>query len=213
MLNLIWDLDGTLIDSQKEVLESLYLAINDAGLKKERIIKPFRVGPTIDKIIKESFSAEELKNEVLENAVKAFRNRYDNSDFVYTLAFEGIDDILKNNDYINYVITNKPDKPTNRIVKKLVWNGFIKKIITPYTYNSSVKMSKTELFKSLIETEKLDKMITYGIGDMATDYVAAENNGLKTIGVLWGTGTAEELKKCTYVCKTVNELSLLLGKL
>jgi phosphoglycolate phosphatase len=212
MLNLIWDLDGTLINSQKEVLENLKLAVSDAGLKEADMVKPFRVGPTIDKILKIAFPEEKLADGKLEAAIAAFRKRYDNSTFSYTCAFEGINEIIKDDKLTNYIITNKPDIPSKKIIKKLGWEQNIKRLVTPYTFGSE-KKTKAELFSMLLNEVQLNKQKTAGIGDMEGDYTAAEQAGILTIGVLWGTGTADELNQCNYICRTTAELSELLGTL
>ena len=213
MLNLIWDLDGTLIDSEHEVLEALKLALIDAKIDISKIIKPFRVGPTIDNILKASFAASYLNDERLHSAISAFRKRYDSSSFFHTNPFMGIDAIIHDTDnYVHYIITNKPDLPSCKIVHKLGWANKIKEIITPYSSGSD-KKEKSELFKYLITSQHLDKETTYGIGDMASDCYAAKCVGIKAIGVLWGAGTKEELTDTAYICSTVAELKMLLESL
>jgi phosphoglycolate phosphatase len=212
MFNLIWDLDGTLIDSQKEVLENIRLAISDAGLEEHDMIRPFRVGPTIDKILKTSFTEERLADGKLQTAIAAFRNRYDNSSFSYTGSYEGIDKIIMDARFIHYIVTNKPDTPSKKIIEKLGWNQYVKRLVTPYTFGPE-KKTKPELFSMLMDEEQLDKKITVGIGDMEGDCSAAEQSNIRTIGVLWGTGTESELAHCSYICRTVSELSELLETL
>lgn len=62
-------------------------------------------------------------------------------------------------------------------------------------------------------SEKLNTEYSYAIGDMTGDCSAARSTGLKTIGVLWGTGTKDELSDNTYLCSTVSELKGLLKQL
>ena len=213
MLNLIWDLDGTLIDSEKEIVETLKLAMTDAKIDISKSIKPLRIGPTIDTVLKTSFDRQYLNNERLQNVVSSFRKRYDSSSFSHTNPFMGIDDIVHDTvDYAHYIITNKPDIPSRKIIDKIGWKDKIKQIITPYTFGSP-KKEKSELFKYLINSQHFDRKNTYGIGDMASDRYAAESAGIKTIGVLWGTGTKEELASCDYRCSSVAELKLLLESL
>lgn len=213
MLNLIWDLDGTLIDSEKEIVETLKLAMTDAKIDISKSIKPLRIGPTIDTVLKTSFDRQYLNNERLQNVVRAFRQRYDSSSFLHTHSFTGIDAIVHDTvDYAHYIITNKPDLPSRKIIHKLGWDVEIREIITPYSFGSD-KKEKSELFKYLIELQGLNKETTYGIGDMASDCYAAKCAGIKTIGVLWGTGTRDELSDNTYLCSTVSELKVLLGTL
>ena len=54
MLNLIWDLDGTLINSEDEVYDSIVKAIADNGLDAKKAVSPLRVGPTIDVLLRTS---------------------------------------------------------------------------------------------------------------------------------------------------------------
>jgi phosphoglycolate phosphatase len=213
MLNLIWDLDGTLIDSQQEVMHALHLAIHDAQLNENDIITPLRVGPTIDDILKTSFSEKTLTKNKLTSTIAAFRKRYDNSAFDKTIAFNGIDNIIKNKEkFTHYIITNKPDIPSNKIIDKLGWKPYICQLITPYTFNKT-KQKKEELFKNLVSSRHFNIDTTYGIGDMSDDCNAAKYSGIHTIGVLWGTGTKKELMPCEYTCSTVRELAALLESL
>ena len=51
-----------------------------------------------------------------------------------------------------------------------------------------------------------------GIGDMALDAESAHAAGIKCIGVLWGTGTREELEEaeCDYIVNDTRQLKELL---
>lgn len=215
-LHLIWDLDGTLINSEEEVLEALIKSVKDAGLTEKDQIAPFRVGPTIDKILDATFSKETLTPVIKSAVIKNFRNNYDNCGFNRTPAFDGIEDILKDTRYIHHIVTNKPDLATGRIIEKLGWQGLFEDIITPYSFMKSAddrKMTKTELFASIISRYAGEKFT--GIGDMTTDAKAALDNGIYAVGVLWGTGTEEELTGagCAAVVKTAFELQELLRKI
>lgn len=207
-IGLIWDLDGTLINSENEVLESLIKSVKKVGLTEELKLKPFRVGPTIDKILEDSFSAEVLNEKIKKEIITEFRSQYDNCGFSKTLPIEGIVEILKLLNVENYIVTNKPDLATNRIISKLGWKDYFKKILTPYTNISygQEKKTKTELFSEIVKNEQ--NILFFGIGDMATDAIAAKNNNINAIGVLWGTGTQEELEyvKCNLVFSNTKEL-------
>ncbi len=212
MLNLIWDLDGTLINSEDEVYDSIVKAIADNGLDAKKAVSPLRVGPTIDVLLRTSFSEDYMTEEKLAGVIKSFRKIYDNSDFDKTPAFDGIREIIENNKFNHYVLTNKPDFPSKRILRKLGFDSFVKRLVTPYTFGTEKKLAKPELFKRLIEEEKLDVNSTFGIGDMQTDEKAAHSAGIKALGVLWGTGTKEELSGCDEVFGSVGELKEFLEK-
>ena len=215
-LHIIWDLDGTLIDSENEVLEALVKSVRQAGLSEQKQKAPFRVGPTIDKILDAAFSSDILTSNKKNEIIKKFRNNYDNCGFNNTFAFAGIEEILKDSHFIHHIVTNKPDLATSRILEKLGWKNYFASVVTPYSYMKSPedkRKTKTELFALCMADYPSGAFI--GVGDMETDAHAAIENKIPTIGVLWGTGTRDELENCgcEYIIESTNELKSLLGTL
>ncbi len=212
-LHIIWDLDGTLINSENEVLEALVKSVRQAGLSEKDQKAPFRVGPTIDKILDAAFSSEHLTLEKKTEIIKAFRDNYDNCGFNNTPAFDKIEEILADSRFIHHIVTNKPDLATSRILKKLGWSNFFASVITPYSYMKSSddkRKTKTELFALCMSDYPNEKFLA--IGDMETDSKAALNNSIMSIGVLWGTGTKEELETsgCNFITESVSDLKKIL---
>jgi len=208
-LHIIWDLDGTLINSEQEVLASLIRAVQLVGFSESDQKEPFRVGPTIDKMLDNAFSSNILTPQKKSEIISSFREIYDNCGFNKTPAFEGIEEILSDSRFVHHIVTNKPDLATNRILEKLGWKNYFASVITPYSFMKSTsdkKKTKTELFAICMRDYPDKKFV--GIGDMDTDIRAATNNNISAIGVLWGTGTKNELKKCTctHIVKTVGDL-------
>ncbi len=215
-LHIIWDLDGTLINSENEVLEALVRSVRECSLSEKDQKSPFRVGPTIDKILDASFDDSILTAEKKSAVVAAFRKNYDNCGFNHTPPFEGIEAILKDARFVHHIVTNKPDLVTNRIIEKLGWKDYFDCVITPYSFMKSPdekRKSKAELFAHCVASYPDDKFV--GVGDMDTDARAAIGNGIPSIGVLWGTGTKTELENvgCTYIAENVVELKSLLETL
>ena len=200
MINIIWDLDGTLIDSSTEIKQSLELAVNKSGLDVSRQIKPFIIGPTVDNILRESFPTDIMTDVLINKIIVAFREIYDNSDFEQTKPFPGIESIVYNTEkFIHHIVTNKPDMPTKRILNKLNWSKYITSVTTPYSnsnaFNKKIR-SKHELFMDILAKSKTEVSLFVGIGDMETDCKAAKGNNIVAVGVLWGSGTREELSYC-----------------
>jgi len=188
--HLIWDLDGTLIDSQAEILHTLELALRDSSLNITEQIKPIRTGPPLELMLKESFSADIITEEKLAEILSHFRKHYDSSGFEMTKAFEGIDPIIFDTDnFTHHIVTNKPNYASTLIIKKLGWSDKISSLRTP-----SQKKSKSEFFAEIIAEFGNKASVFAGIGDMKTDCIAAKNNNIISIGVLWGSGTREELQ-------------------
>jgi len=200
MLRIIWDMDGTLIDSNKELRRAIDLSAKESGLDLSKQIKPFIVGPTIDKILRDSFPVDYINDTLLNKVIASFRNFYDNSDFELTKPYPGIENIISDTEHFtHYIVTNKPDMPTNRILNKLNWSNSITRILTPYSKFNALenkKRSKTELFTDILAESGADISSFIGIGDMKTDCHAAKENKITAVGVLWGSGSREELSDC-----------------
>lgn len=212
-LHIIWDLDGTLIDSEQEVLDSLVRATRSVGLTEGDQKVPFRVGPTVDKMLDNAFSAEILTPQKKSEIIAAFRSTYDNCGFGRTKPFAGIEDILRDEHFVHHIVTNKPDLATNRILEKLGWTRHFASVVTPYSFMRSPddkKKTKAELFALCMADYSGETFV--GIGDMDTDARAAVAVGIPAIGVLWGTGTRVELEACgcTELVKSVIQLKLIL---
>jgi phosphoglycolate phosphatase len=182
--------------------------MHDFGIDILDSIKPIRIGPTIDIILMEAFPHKILTEKKLADVISNFRQRYDNCDFNMTKAFDGIEEIVfDTKNFSHHIITNKPELSTKRILRKLGWIDKIVSISNPISIkNRARQKGKTDLFSNVIHKYGNDKCFV-GIGDMKTDCVAAKDNHIPTIGVLWGTGTREELSDSSdYLFDNVREL-------
>jgi len=207
LLNLIWDLDGTLIDSQGEILYYLELALKKSSLNMADQIKPIRTGPPIDIMLRECFPAEMLSDEKLNEVITNYRERYNNSGFTMTNPFNGIEEIISDTtNFAHHVVTNKPNPASQRIIEKMGWTDKIASLITQ-SDRPEQRKSKSELFAELIKELDSDSSSFAGIGDMKSDCLAARDNNITAVGVLWGSGTREELSGCCdYLCEDTKQL-------
>ncbi len=211
-LHLLWDMDGTLVNSEPEILATIEESLATVDVKMCDKKNALRIGPPVKTIIRNSFPDDILSEEKLNEAVKAFRRIYDSSNYENTHPFDGIDDLIHDRRYVHHVITNKPDLATNRILERKGWKERVVDVLTPHTLEMEVghTMTKPELFKYCKAAYPDVPMI--GIGDMALDAESAHAAGIKCIGVLWGTGTREELEEaeCDYIVNDTRQLKELL---
>ncbi len=212
-LHLIWDLDGTLVDSAPEIISTIEAALKRFGVPARLADSPLRIGPPVRDVIRNSFPSEVLPDTKLDEVVHAFREIYDSSDYERTIPFPGMDELIHNPQFVHHVITNKPAYATNRILDKKGWCGQIIEVLTPDTllHEDGMPYKKPELFCHCRQEYPSARMI--GIGDMAPDALAALAAGMIPVGVLWGTGTREELKSagCRYLVQDGEELLALLN--
>jgi len=209
MKHLIWDLDGTLIDSEEEILFYLGQALRSVSLSIDDRIKQIRMGPPIDVMLRESFSRDVLTDDKISEVVYHFRKNYNSSSFTMTFPFAGIDGIVNDTyNFIHSIITNKPRFASCAIIEKLGWTNKITSLRTPCVRVGQMK-TKDELFSEVISVSVLkNRNSTFiGIGDTKMDCLAARNNDIMSIGVLWGSGTREDLiDNCDFLAENTTQL-------
>jgi phosphoglycolate phosphatase len=90
-----------------------------------------------------------------------------------------------------FVATSKPHVFAERIIGHFSLSAYFVAV-----YGSELDGSnsnKVDLIQCLLNNEGIDPGDTWMIGDRAQDIHGGLGNGLRTIGVLWGYGTQEEL--------------------
>jgi phosphoglycolate phosphatase len=182
--NVIFDFDGTIIDSKIDIRESLKQAILEInGQCVENL--SFRIGPPLESIINSIFP--DISSDKVEKIVTTFRSIYSNCGFNNTFCYEGIENLLyslKKNDFRLFIATNKPGYLTLSILKKLGLNIF-DDICTVDTL-SNTSISKKDMISLLIGTNSLLREKTFMVGDSTSDIRAAQVNSIASIGVGYG---------------------------
>lgn len=194
MKAVIFDIDGTLIDSINEHAESWVRTFEKYG--KEVPIEDARklIGMGSDQFLSDYFSEEEVekkKKEIDQYRSELFANEYMSK----IKPFPKVRDLflkLKEDD-IKIVLASSATKEE---VEKYVAIAAIKDLIEKKTSSDDAEESKPEPDIFLAAYEKLDKIAKQDvvvIGDTPYDAVAAKKAGLKITGVLTGGWTKEKL--------------------
>jgi len=172
---IIFDVDGTLIDSSHGLYDSFMHASEAVGLKPPSIDK-FKesIGPPIDKIFN-SFFKNEFK--LKENFIKFFRSHYDNKGYLgYKMKFD-IEKLekIKNKNISLGIVTNKPSLPTQNILEDMCLVNVFNMVTCKDTYNNS--FNKKENLSKIILKIKEDIAINESefiyVGDTPEDFEAA----------------------------------------
>lgn len=191
--NYIFDFDGTIINSQKDVFLCFERAFEKVNYEIDKSrLNPDVIGPPLKEIIK--LIAPELKDEVLIDEIcSVFRNIYDNDPNDNTFIYDGVYEFLKHLKEENkkvFMATFKPMAPTLMLSKKLHIEEFFDDIYGIDKFGKHI--TKQEMIEDIISKYSLDKSKTVMIGDAPTDMTAAHNAGIKGIGVLWGYGSNKQ---------------------
>ena len=201
--NILFDLDGTLIDSAPGIEASFQNAYQKIyGVHCHKDIKSL-IGPPINQML---FTINgEMNSNVIKEFGENFKLHYDSEGFKKSQLFENVFKvlkILKKQKLELFIVTNKRKFPTKLILDYLNLNQFFKAIYCPDSFDFFFE-NKTKLVNNLLTSFSLEKPETLFVGDTSHDGIAAEENGLDFALVKYGYGSHEN---STYTINNINKI-------
>lgn len=189
----IFDLDGTLVDSLKDLAVSTNHALEVCGLKPHPVEKYRQfVGNGMIKQIQRALGEEHL--DLFDQCSSEFLKYYKSHCFDYTVPYPGISelvDTLNKEGFKLACVTNKPHEVAVVIMKQLFGDQFIT------TYGGCKDYPKKPDITSLnlaLKDIGLNADECVFIGDSNVDIQTGINASMPTIGCAWGFRGEEELK-------------------
>lgn len=213
---IIFDLDGTVFDSAKTILNSLVGTVEKAGLRKltDEEVNTFIGPPVID-----SFHRyyPELSSEEIEDLTRAYRQYYIDNELLKAKPFKNIPEVIKALKDNGYKIALATYKLMRCVTPLFDYYDMTKYFDTLRGSINEKGLTKTDIMRLAIEDCKVndyDKVCM--IGDTEHDLRGAINLNVNFIGVKYGAGfkglTDEEknYKKCLgYVDDAIEILDLI----
>jgi phosphoglycolate phosphatase len=194
--NILFDLDGTLTDPKEGFLKSVSFALDKIGFKSP----PFdeletHIGPPLLQIF-QNIGVNDIKK--AEEAVQFYRQRHnaEGKGILENKLYAGIPYALaelQNKNKKLFVCTSKPWIISEKIIKHFNLQSYFKHIYGPEL--DGTRNDKGELIAYILERENISPENAVMVGDRKHDIIGATKNGVRGIGVCWGYGSAEELKK------------------
>lgn len=188
MCNLVFDLDGTLIDSSAEILACLQkaFALANCAIDESRLV-PALIGLPVKVIVDAILPAQIHNREQITTEVACnFRDIYDNDTNDISSFFVGADVLLKKlleQGHRLFIATIKPAAATSRLLTKFNWDFFS----DIYTIDKDAQqLSKTDMLCDIIGKYNLEKSQTMMVGDTLVDMEAARNADVTGVAVSWG---------------------------
>lgn len=192
----IFDLDGTLIDSLEDIARSMNEVLQEFNLPTHEISAYNHfVGDGALFLAKKAVpknSSEELINQVFER----FKELYDTVVCEDTQVYEGIHElleILQSHELKLGVLSNKPHEFTCKYVQTLFASYHIHEVHGQKEHIPKKPHPLGAL--NIAEALSLNCDEIFYVGDTPTDILTAQNAKMKNIGVLWGFRPKEELEE------------------
>ncbi len=192
----VFDLDGTLIDSKEDIANSLNHTFNEVGYDPVplKVIEGY-VGNGIVPLIRKAAESEG-RPEKEEEIKTLFRERYWAHLLDKTRLYPGVEETLDKLEgkYMMGLVSNKPERFTKKIVEGL---GLSPYFMGAVYGGDTLKVKKPDP-SALYEIAK-----KYGappsrilmVGDSAVDIKTGRNAGAHAIGVTYGFRSVKELEE------------------
>ena len=183
---LIFDLDGTLIDSKRDLTDSVNATRVWAGFTPfpDETVSSY-VGNGAPMLIRRAFP--DATESDLAHYLAYFLDYYREHMLDATVLYPGVRqalDRLHAAEIPLAVLTNKPVKFSERLIQGLGLNGHFFRV---YGGNSFEEKKPHPIgINSLVEESGADRSHTYMVGDSAVDVRTARNAGVRACGVSWG---------------------------
>ena len=193
MVNVLFDLDGTLTDPREGIVACLKYALLGLGHDCPSDLDLARfIGPPLQ----ESFAVllHTTDSKQINAAVELYRQRFSSKGMLENTVYPGIHSALttlRGRGALLFVTTSKPRVFAERIVEHFGLKEYFCAV-----YGSELdgtRSDKGELIAHVLQAESLSPHSTVMVGDRAHDVVGAKVHGVFPIGVLWGYGSSDEL--------------------
>jgi phosphoglycolate phosphatase len=206
----IFDLDGTLIDSAPSILAGLEIAINKSGLSTAIPLTSCLIGPPLKDTLRGLLGEQE--NVDLDSLVSEFKAFYDTEGFKESIIYPGVQDLLNQLNQSNvslYLATNKRLDPTLKIVEYFGWASLFDGIYAIDKSKGAPFSNKASMIHALAQIESIEPEYALYVGDRFEDYEASVANGIDAIIVDWGYGDIKNNEILTYIKKASSPRELL----
>ncbi len=194
----IFDLDGTLLDSLADLANTLNTVLVQNGMPTHSMETVQKiVGYGMHELIRKAMPHGHPGDEnLIEKLRKEMEQHYAESWMLNTRPYPGITELLDWLDSAGIkkgVLSNKPDRFTKQCVSSLLPGWTFESVIGHLPLLSRKPDPEGALeMAAAMETDPSDMVF---IGDTDVDMLTAVAAGMYPLGVLWGFRSAEELLK------------------
>ena len=188
---ILFDVDGTLIDSAPGILNTLEMVFRDMGVDVTNVNLRRYIGPPLRKSFAEHFS-DPAK---IEEATERYRVIHHEKGSHEGGAYPGVPEMLRRLKDAGFTLCTATCKPTEVVTPILEEQG----IAGYFAFVGGASMdesrdTKTDVIRHVLSQPALQGKRVLMVGDRSDDMQGAANCGLDAAGVLYGYGSREELE-------------------
>jgi len=206
--NILFDLDGTLTDPYPGMAKSLAYALGKFGLVEDSADRIRRfIGPPLLRSFIDFYGFDEDKASL---AVGYYREYYSAKGLYDNRLYDDVDNLLKTLKDAGktcVIATSKPERFAHEVLRYLEIERYFDAVVGSSL--DGALCEKEDIIRFAIENHGLDRAATVMVGDRKYDVAGARVNGIDSIAVAYGYGTAAELEESrpTHICYSVMDIT------
>ncbi|TKC15261.1 HAD family hydrolase [Robertmurraya kyonggiensis] len=209
---ILLDLDGTLSDPKEGITKSVQYALQRLGINEPNLdkLEPF-IGPPLQQSFAEYYNFNEKQTQ---QAIYFYRERFKQKGMYENELYPEIPQLLKSlqEQHLTLIVaTSKPTIFAEQIIKYFNIEQYFSLIVGSNL--DGTRTSKTDVIQYIINKyndHPLEDFVM--IGDRKHDIIGANTLQIDSIGVTYGYGSTNELRKenATYIAHTLDDIIELL---
>ncbi|EOR05570.1 HAD-IA family hydrolase [Acinetobacter genomosp. 15BJ] len=207
--NILIDLDGTLTDPKTGIHGSIHFALEKLGQPlADEFDLDWTIGPPLKASLAKLLNTQD--DDLAEQALQAYRERFSVTGLFENEVYPSVAETLQQLQSQGYALFLATAKPTV-YAKQILIHFDLAQYFTEM-YGSELtgeRTNKADLIAYILEQQQLDAQQCIMVGDRQYDIIGARANGIETIAVSYGYGTAEELAQAQPVTQ-ISQFSALI---
>lgn len=206
----IFDLDGTLVNSIYDLADSVNYALLSSGYPIHDTDEyRYFVGNGTKKLCERALPEEKRNDAQTRRLHEIFLRRYSENYLNNTVLYEGVSELVKTLSAMGVkcaVASNKTDLFTKEIIDKLLGLKTFCAVIGKR--EGAPAKPSPDIVYEILKISGVSKFEAVIAGDSDVDILTAKNSGLRSVGCLWGFRTYDELKNAgaDYIIQKPSEL-------
>ena len=192
---IIFDFDGTLVDSEKAIYECFQKITKHIAPERESYAKNLLIGPPLRDTASEILGPK--NQDLLDKFVRSFIEMHDEQVIQHTQPYPDVIQALKQLNSKNIamaVATNKRLAPTQKLMDHFGWNDYFLSVECSDSQNQM--RNKDAMIQDIINQNQIFQG-SYFVGDTVNDGLSANLNQLPFIKACYGYGRDQDWSKVT----------------
>jgi phosphoglycolate phosphatase len=192
--NIIFDLDGTLVDSKRDIAAAQHWALQQLGVDS---YKPEDLYPLIGKPLAETFTTllpQSLHGRI-DEAVELYKAYYPPRALETTTLFPGVRETVEALHARGLKLATATTKLTPGTRRVLTHFGLAEYFVQIQGSDNIPFKPDPSIIHKILDDQSWQRNVTLMVGDTDNDIEAGKRAGIPTCGVTYGSLTKEQIKQ------------------